>query len=111
LWEALQHYHHYRTTQGRFSPKTWAHEKSGLLAFVDKMGPGRALDSLTVEDLDSWWEWLQVAESTRRTRLSQLRAFLHYCRDLRGWLDHDPTLMLRVGKTMPAQWRRLTRPM
>jgi integrase len=108
LWEALQHYHHYRTTQGRFSPKTWMHEKSGLLAFADKMGADRTLDSLTVEDLDDWWAWLEVAESTRKTRLSQLRSFLTYCREMRGWLDHDPTLMLRVGKTMPAQWRRLT---
>jgi integrase len=94
--------------QGRFSPRTWAHEKPGLLAFVDLAGPDRLVRSLGIEDLDVWWESLNLAESTRRTRLSQMRAFLSYCRDKRGWLDGDPTLLLRVGKTMPAQWQRLT---
>lgn len=111
LDEAFQSYATWRTTQARFSPRTWAGEKSGLLAFVDLIGPDRPVSSLTDTDLDVWWDGLRdrVAESTLRTRLAQLRSFLRYCQAARGWLDRDPSLLLRAGKSMPTLKRRLDR--
>jgi integrase len=109
LRQALEAYQDWRTRQARFSLRTWAGEKPGLLGFVDQIGCDRPVTEITDTDLDAWWDALTVADSTRKTRLAQLRSFLRYCTELRGWMDRDPSLLLRAGTVMPTQRQRLTR--
>lgn len=103
---ALRRYETWRLDEAGFSPLTWAGEKSGLLAFVDAMG-GRGRHypaTLTHEDAAAWWAFQStLQESTRATRLHQVRSFLGYC-SKRGWLQGDPTALLRAPRP-PAAWR------
>lgn len=108
---ALGEYEHWRTREAGYSLKTWAGEKPGLLAFVDCMldldDPAIQTRQLTPEHLSQWWECTDhLADSTRVTRLAQLRAFLGYCIK-RGWLDSDPSLLLRAARPIPRQRDRL----
>lgn len=111
LAEALDSYRAWRIGQARYSLKTWEGERPGLAAFVRLMDPSRPVSSLTAEDLDDWWSTLadRVAPSTLATRLGQMRSFLRYCHEAKGWLDRDPSLLLRAGKALPTIRRRLDR--
>lgn len=106
---ALGDYERWRTTQARYSPHTWDGERPGLVAFVTyatACGAHRT-SRLTEELLDAWWAQLQLADSTRHTRLSQLRRFLGHCIQ-RGWLTTDPSWLLRAPKPPPEPRHRLT---
>lgn len=109
LRDALDAYEHWRVTQAGFSIKTWAGEKPGLLGFLDAMalhdvdGP----HELHHEVVALWWEHLRVGPSTKPTRLSQLRSFMRYC-TTRGWLESDPTVLLRAPRVAAEPRERLT---
>lgn len=105
LDEALRAYSDYRL---QFSRNTWAGEKSGLLAFIDTVGAGCPLAELTTTAIDLWWaRQSELAKSTRKTRLSQLRSFLQFC-IAKGWLAQDPSRFLHVGRVGLPTRRRLT---
>jgi integrase len=109
LEHASRSYRSWRTDEAGFSPKTVAGETPGLLAFVDLMHTRGVfyVDTLTDVDLSAWWASLAGhADSTKVTRLAQLRAFLDYCR-VKGWLTHDPTVLLRAAHVAPALRERL----
>lgn len=78
---ALQAYEHWRVHEAGFSLRTWSGEKPGLLAFVDAMlAEGVAYcDGVTYDHVREWWTSLCLADSTKSTRLHQLRTFLEYC--------------------------------
>lgn len=99
LPKALDEYEHWRVHEAGFSLKTWGGEKPGLLAFVDFMASVGIHYVKDVGDfhVSAWWSDLGVAASTRSTRLHQLRSFLEYCIH-RGWLEKDPTLLLRAPR-------------
>lgn len=106
---ALREFQAWRTGDAEFSRATWKGEMPGLLYFVDFcLARGvRHVEALTPEDASAWKASLaHLAETTRATRLSQLRAFLSYCLK-RGWLTEDPTVLLRVPRPAPAPRERL----
>jgi integrase len=108
---ALKEYEHWRLHRANFSLKTWAGEKPGLLKFVDLMiARGRTyVGSLTEEDVNTWWDLStsSLAPSTQKTRLAQLRSFLRFC-IARGWLESNPTVLLRAKVPAKGARDRLT---
>lgn len=110
LYGALGEYERWRLVDADYSTKTWAGEKSGLLGFVDFMAdrdePILWTDQLDYDAVREWFADLTVGESTRPTRLAQLRAFLGYCIK-RGWLAQDPSLLLRAQRPAPVLRDRL----
>lgn len=110
LYGALSEYERWRLIDADYSRKTWAGEKSGLLNFVDTMADRDPAvlwtDQLDYDAVREWFAALTVADSTRVTRLAQLRAFLGYCIK-RGWLTSDPSLLLRAQRPAPTERDRL----
>ncbi len=97
--EALIRYERWRIQEAKFSPKTWAGEKPGLLGFIDTIhnaGIG-SMHNVEPDLVSAWWTSLDYQESTMATRLSQLRSFLGYCVN-RGWIESDPSVLLRANK-------------
>lgn len=102
LYGALLDYEDWRVNEADYSPKTWAGEKPGLHAFVDFLAdsfPSVTMTSqLDYDHVRRWWMTLGLlADSTKVTRLAQLRSFLGYCVK-RGWLENDPSLLLRAQR-------------
>jgi integrase len=62
--------------------------------------------SITHTHVTGWWDQLAVGDSTKPTRLAQLRSFLNYCR-LRDWCTHDPSALLRAPRPAPVPRERL----
>lgn len=103
---ALGHYELWRPN--RVSAPTWEGELPGLRNFCDYMGyRGLCLCEITPDEVDGWWWALPLADSTRHTRLSQLRVFLGWARDVRHWIEADPTLTLSARKPMTEPRLRL----
>lgn len=109
LDDALADYERWRSTDGGFSPRTWAGEKGAVLAFVDHVRHlgSRDVDEVGPDQAASWFAALKVAPSTKVTRLAQIRAFTRFC-VMKGWISKDPTWMLRAEKPMPTLRDRLT---
>lgn len=111
LSAALNTYGSWRLHEANFSVKTWAGEKPGLLDFVDLMRARDVLDvdQLTHGDLSAWFAYTQdrLSAATVPTRLAQLRSFLGFCR-AKGWLEGDPTALLRAEAPARRQRERLT---
>lgn len=107
---ALQRYQSWRTDEAGCSPATWAGEKAGLLSFVDCMvARGKHYPAtLTFDDLTVWWSLQStLADSTRATRLHQVRSFLGHCVK-RGWAQSDPSSLLTAKRPIPTLRERLT---
>lgn len=103
---ALRDYEMYRVR--RVSLRTWSGEKPGLLNLVDwLLYHDLAMDQITQEHLDEWWYGLHLADSTKHTRLSQVRSFFTYCQRVRKWVVDDPSLTLTAPKPMPEPRERL----
>lgn len=110
LDHALREFERWRLTDAEYSHATWAGEKPGLLQFIDcqrDLGI-HAVEAVTPESAAQWKETqARLGESTRATRLSQLRVFFGYCVK-RGWIDADPTVLLRAPRPTAAPRERLT---
>lgn len=104
---AVDSYAQWRGSQAGVSQHTINGELPGLRAFEVLCGQVHSvthLDQLGFDVMAHWWlSTAGLAESTRATRLSQLRSFLSYCRQ-RDWIDGDPTALIRA-KTAPAEAR------
>jgi integrase len=91
-------------------PNTWSGESPGLYAFVTWCGErGIAYPAqITPAIVELFWGETKgrLAESTRVTRIAQLRSFFRWLRAHRVIKD-DPTLTIRVRKPMPVQRERL----
>jgi integrase len=109
LDQALTNYQVWRVSEDDASPKTLAGEKPGLLAFADTMhSRGHTMiDTIRREDVSAWWAGLHLAESTKATRLHQLRSFLRFCRE-QGWLAGDPSALISAPRPAPEPRERLT---
>lgn len=116
LERALLDYERHRLHERNRSLRTWAGEKPGLRQLLDHMGE-HTHDGGYVHNADriceigesciaSWWANLNVADSTRGTRLSQARTFLRYCAQ-RQWIAKDPTWMLDAPQLNPEPRERL----
>lgn len=106
---ALREYQVWRTGDAEYSHATWRGEMPGLLYFVDFCHDQgiSTVQQLTPEVASEWKASLtHLAETTRGTRLSQVRTFMGYCIK-RGWLTADPTVLLRVPRPAPAPRERL----
>lgn len=105
---ALAEFRRWRLDLAGFSVKTWAGEKSGLLAFIDLMVTFgvTSVDGIERAHVEAWWLTLPHKDSTKATRLSQLRTFLGFCVE-QGWLTHDPSALLRAEKPLPVLRERL----
>lgn len=109
LPKALKEYERWRLHEAGFSPRTWAGEKPGLLAFVDYITDAGVhyCNGIKAFHINAWWSDLGLSENTRATRLNQLRVFVEYCIH-RGWMEQDPTVLLRAPRPAPAARERLT---
>lgn len=91
-------------------PNTWSGESPGLYAFVSWCGErGIAYPSqITPAIVELFWGETKgrLAESTRVTRIAQLRSFFRWLRAHRVIKD-DPTLTIRVRKPMPVKRAQL----
>lgn len=104
--KALASYTVWRTSRGAASTNTARGEQPGLRAFGGLLD-NPELRKITPDDVGRWWDSLTLADSTKGTRLTQLRSFFRYCLD-QGWIDKDPTTMLRAPKVRPEPRDRLT---
>jgi integrase len=103
---ALVSYLTWRTTRGAASVNTVRGERPGLRAFGTFIG-NPEVGEITAESVGLWWDALTLADSTKGTRLTQLRSFLRYCLD-QGWIGGDPTSLIRAPKVRPEPRDRLT---
>lgn len=106
---ALREYQTWRTGDAEYSHATWRGEMPGLLYFVDFCIDNEisTVRAVTPEIASKWKQSLtHLQETTRATRLSQLRGFMGYCVK-RGWIEADPTVLLRVPRPAPAPRERL----
>lgn len=106
---ALRAFAAWRVREAEYSIDTYRGEAPGLLAFVDFCHDNdvHTVEALTPELASKWKESIgYLGESTRATRLSQLRTFMGYCIK-RGWIEADPTVLLRVPRPAPEPRERL----
>lgn len=92
-------------------PNTWSGESPGLYAFVTWCGD-RGIhypSQVTPHLVQLFWTETKgrLAESTRVTRVAQLRSFFRWLGDHRV-IEHNPTLVLKARKPMPVDRVRLT---
>lgn len=106
LEAALDDYREWRLRG--FSGNTWRGERPGLWDFVCVLGTDADVRGVTPELIDAYWNSAatRLAETTQHTRIGQLRSFLRYCTS-RGWIEADPSLLLKVRKPMPKIRERL----
>jgi integrase len=103
---ALLRYGGWRQGQGNYSANTWAGERPGLYQFSRVLG-NPFVEDITQDDVGRWWDWLDVADSTKATRLAQLRSFFDWCVRM-GFRLTDPTRMIRAPRVQPVIRDRLT---
>jgi integrase len=92
-------------------PSTWSGESPGLYQFVDWCG-NRGIhypSQVTPHVAALYWAEAKgrLAESTRVTRIAQLRSFFRWM-ELHRVIDSNPTLVLKARKPMPPDRTRLT---
>jgi integrase len=91
-------------------PNTWSGESPGLYQFVDWCANrGICLPSqVTPAVMELYWREAKgrLAESTRHTRVSQMRSFWHWL-VAHGVTANNPMLTIKVRKPMPVQRERL----
>lgn len=104
--ECLVKYTLWRLTRGAASPNTVRGEAPGLRGFGVFLGDPDVGD-ITAEDAGRWWDQLDLADSTKGTRLTQLRAFFRYAIEV-GWTTKDPTALLRAPRVAPVPRDRLS---
>lgn len=110
LDHALRAYQEWRLHDAEYSHNTWRGEMPGLLAFIDLCHDLEVsfVEDLTPEVASKWKASIDgLADTTRHTRLSQLRTFLGFCTN-KGWLDADPTVLLRIPRADAPLRDRLT---
>lgn len=108
LERALTDYERHRIHEKKRSLRTWAGEKPGLLQFVDHcQRNGVTVAGRVDSDLvASWWGQLELADSTKGTRLHQLRSFLRFCARMQ-WMEQDPSWRLAAPKVHTEEADRL----
>lgn len=108
LERALVDYERHRIHEQHRSLRTWAGEKPGLRQFVDYCaGQGVTTTGRVNHDLVAgWWRQLEVQDSTKGTRLHQLRSFLRFCARMQ-WMAQDPSWRLSAPKVHREEADRL----
>jgi integrase len=104
--DALVNYGVWRLTRGAASTHTVRGESPGLRAFGTFLGNPEVRD-ITDEDVGRWWDQLDLADSTKGTRLTQLRGFFRYALNV-GWIASDPTALIRAPRVAPVPRDRLS---
>lgn len=106
LRDAINDYGTWRLGQAACSPQTWRGESPGLYAFDRFLGSPRVLE-VSRDDVSNWWDFIRTyADSTRATRLSQLRSFFSWAAKM-GYRIDDPTAMIRAPHPAPEPRDRL----
>jgi integrase len=108
LSDAVDDYGTYRLTRAHVSPATWRGEWPGLRAFAEDAGDPDVAE-VDVFDIDDWWDnrLSGLSDSTRATRLAQLRSFFRWLIDT-GQRTDDPTRLLRAPAVTPEVRQRLS---
>lgn len=105
--EALAKYGFWRLTRAHVSTNTWRGEVPGLEAF-GRLVADTEVQDITIEDIDWWWDSLgYLADSTKATRLAQLRSFFRWAIDT-GLRADDPTRLIRAPRVVVEPRDRLS---
>lgn len=104
--QALDAYEMWRIR--RVSLRTWEGEKSTLLNLCDWLTYlDLAVDRVTPEVLEEWWWAQELADSTRHTRVSQVRSFFSFVVHVKRWIADDPSVYLMAPRPMVEPRRQL----
>lgn len=90
-----------RANRNVLAPLTLRNRTYTIENLLFYVGRQTHLQTLSRTDIADWLANMEVSASTLRVRLSDVRAFVHWCQDY-GLLHHDPTSRIRLPR-LPRQ--------
>ncbi len=86
-----------RANRNVLAPLTLRNRTYTIESLMGHVGRQTHLQTLDRTDIADWLAAMEVSASTLRIRLSDVRAFVHWCQDY-GLLHHDPTTRIRLPR-------------